>query len=295
MIPSRIVDAHHHLWDIAAVDHPWLRQKGVVRFFGDPAPIQRDYLTSDFRADHDGMPVVASVHIQVGTAPGEEVNETRWLDGHAAATGLPSAIVAFADLTAPDLGDILDAHAAASSRLRGIRQIVSRHPSEDAANGSVALLDDPRFLEGLREVARRGLSFDLQLSAPLLPRAAALFARVPELPVALCHAGSPWDRTAPGLVAWRAGLAEMAALPNVSAKISGLGMFDRQWTRSSLAPVVEGVLEAFGPTRTMWGSNFPVDKLYNGYRPLLETVASLVPDAMHAPVFAGTATSFYRL
>lgn len=289
----RVVDGHHHLWDLAAVSYPWLMATGVRRFFGDPTPIQRDYLPADFRADHDGIEVVASVHVQVGAAPGAEVAETEWLDKQGTRTRLPSAIVAFADLTAPDLDAVLDAHAAASpTRLRGVRQIVSRHPSEDAGPD---LLASAAFADGLKRLATRGLSFDLQLSAPLLARAADLFARVPELPVALCHAGSPWDRSPAGLAAWRAGLRAMAALPQAVAKLSGLGMTDPDWTPASLAPVVEAVLEAFGPQRTLWGSNFPVDRLYRGYRPLFEAVRDAVPEADRTAVFEATARRFYRL
>jgi predicted TIM-barrel fold metal-dependent hydrolase len=289
----QVIDGHHHLWDLAAVPYPWLTARGVRRFFGDPTPIQRDYLADDFRADHDGIEVTGSVHVQVGAAPGAQIAETAWLDAHAELTGLPSAIVAFADLTAPDLDAVLDAHAAASpSRLRGVRQIVSRHPSEDAGPD---LLASPAFADGLRRLAARGLSFDLQLSAPLLARAADVFGAVPDLNVALCHAGSPWDRSAVGLADWRSGLAALAGLPNAVAKLSGLGMTDPDWTPATLAPVVEAVLDAFGPDRTLWGSNFPVDKLYRSYRPLFEAVWACVPASDRPAVFAGTARRFYRL
>ncbi|WP_207759188.1 amidohydrolase family protein [Sandarakinorhabdus cyanobacteriorum] len=290
-LPAEIIDAHHHLWDLEAVDYPWLMARGVQRFFGDPTPIQRPYQPADFQADWEGLPVIASVHVQVGAADG--LAETRWLER--LQPPVPAAIVAETDLTAPDLADRLDALCAASLRLRGIRQIVGRHPSEDARTGSPALLDDPRFLAGLRILARRGLSFDLQLTAPLLPRAAALFAQVPGLQLALCHAGSPWDQSPAGLEDWRAGLNQLAALPTAHVKLSGLGMFNPAWTPATLAPVVDAALAAFGPERTMWGSNFPVDRLYRGYRPLLETIAALVPSATHHAVFAGTARRFYRL
>lgn len=294
-LPAEIVDAHHHLWDLQAVSYPWLEARGVRRFFGDPTPIQRDYLAEDFRADWAGLPVVQSVHVQVGAAPEATLDETIWLDAHADGTSLPTAIVAFADLTAPDLESRLDAHVAASDRVRGVRQIVSRHPSEDAATGSIGLLDSPAFLGGLRAVATRKLSFDLQLSAPLLPRAAEVIAAVLDLDVALCHAGSPWDQSAEGLRQWRSGLERIAKLPRVSVKLSGLGMFNPGWKRDTLAPVVETVLDVFGPRRTMWGSNFPVDRLYRGYRELLETVASLVPAEMQDDVFAATARGFYHV
>lgn len=289
----RIIDGHHHLWDLAAVPYPWLAARGVRRFFGDPTPIQRDYLAADFRADHDGLAVVGSVHVQVGAAPGAEVAETAWLARHAGETGLPTAIVAYADLTAPDLAAVLDAHGrAAPTQLRGVRQIVSRHPSEDAGPD---LLASPAFADGLKRLADRGLSFDLQLSAPLLARAADVFAAAPDLKVALCHAGSPWDRSASGLAAWRDGLARFAALPQAVAKLSGLGMTDPHWSPASLAPVVAAVLAAFGPERVLWGSNFPVDKLYRSYRALFEAVSGCVPEAARSAVFADTAARFYRL
>lgn len=290
-----IVDAHHHLWSLGRVSYPWLEARGVRRFFGDPTPIQRDYRVADFRADHGDLPVVQSVHVQVGAAPGAEVDETRWLDREADMAGLPSAIVAYADLASPDLGAILDAHRAASPRLRGVRQIVARHPEEDARTGAPDLLADPAFLRGLRVLAERGLSFDLQLTAPLLSRAAALFGEVPDLAVALCHCGSPWDRSPEGLRSWREGLRRFAALPRATVKISGLGMFDPGWTPASLRPIVEGALAAFGPDRAMWGSNFPVDKLYRGYGELFDAVAAIVPEKDRPAVFAGTARRFYRL
>lgn len=291
---TAIVDAHHHLWDLEAVHYPWLMARGERRFFGDPTPIQRPYRVADFRADWDGLPVTASVHVQVGAAPGEEVAETASIE-RLAHGAVPAAVVAFVDLTAPDRDAVLDRHAAASPRLRGVRQIVGRHPAEDARTGSPALLDDPRFEAGLHALAARGLSFDLQLCAPHLARAAALFARVPELPVALCHFGSPWDQSPQGLVDWRAGLAAFAALPRAHAKLSGFGMFDPAWTAASIRPLVESVLAAFGPERVMWGSNFPVDRLHRPYPELHQAVAAAVPTADHPAVFAATARSFYRL
>ncbi len=289
----RVIDGHHHLWDLRAVAYPWLMARGVRRFFGDPTPIQQDYLPADFRRDHDGIDVAGSVHVQVGAAPEASVAETAWLNAQADETGLPTAIVAFADLTGPGLLATLDAHAAAAPRrLRGIRQIVSRHPSEDQGPD---LLSSPAFVAGLQTLAARGLSFDLQLSAPMLERAADTLAAAPDLTVALCHAGSPWDQSASGLAAWRRGLVAMARRPGVVCKLSGLGMFNPAWTPAALAPIVEGVLEAFGPERVLWGSNFPVDRLYRSYRAVFEAVWTLTPEACRPAVFAGTAERFYRL
>ncbi|MGB7404981.1 MAG: amidohydrolase family protein [Pacificimonas sp.] len=290
-----IIDAHHHLWDLAKVDYPWLMARGVERFFGDPTPIQRDYDVEDFRDDWSGLPVAGSVHIQVGAAPDQALQETRWLEKRAEAIELPSAIVPFADLSTPDAFKVIEKHLAASSRMRGIRHIVSRHPSEDTPTEGAALLENPEFAANLGYLDDQGLSFDLQLTPPHLLRAAEVFSSNPDLSTALCHAGSPWAQDAAGLAHWREGLEAMAQLPSVVCKLSGLGMFDREWSRDSLRPIVETVLETFGAHRVMWGSNFPVDSLYHDYRDMFEAVRSIVPAELHQQVFFDTANRFYKL
>lgn len=290
-----IVDAHHHLWNLGAVDYPWLRQRGVHRFFGDPTPIQTNYEVDEFRADHGSLDVHKSVHIQVGAEPGAEVQETHWLDAQAEAFGLPRAIVAYCDFSSPRAHDIMQRHIEGSKRLRGFRQIFSRHPAEDASDDSPQLLANPTVAETLKLLSSLGLSFDLQLTPPHMTRAARLFGQLDGLPVALCHAGSPWRRDAGGVAEWRTGLQALAELPSVTCKLSGLGMFDPQWTLETLKPVVLTVLETFGPERTMWGSNFPVDKLYRGYGELLMAMLSIVPASMHDHVFRATAERFYRI
>jgi predicted TIM-barrel fold metal-dependent hydrolase len=290
-----IVDAHHHLWDLNAVDYPWLRQNGERRFFGDPAPIQKDYLPADFRRDHGPLTVAKSVHIQVGARSGSEVDETRWLDEQAAQSGLPSAIIAFCDLAAPDAAATIERHVAASGRVRGIRQIVSRHADEDARDGSPELLTSPPFASGLGHVAARGLIFELQLTPPHMIAAAKLLERFEGLKVALCHAGSPWQRDTFGFAQWTEGLSVLAENPRVVCKLSGLGMFDPHWTRGSLKPIVANVLERFGPQRVMWGSNFPVDKLYRDYVETFSAIESLVPHDQRDWVFRRTAEQFYGI
>lgn len=295
--PERIVDAHHHLWDLSNCHYPWLMEKGVKRFFGDPTPIQKDYLVSDFQADIGALPVENSVHIQVGVVPEDAVRETAWLQATGAAHGLPSAIVAFTDLTAPDLDAQLDAHGQ-HDRLRGIRQIVGRSAEEDRRTGTQGLLADPAFLRGLRALADRDLSFDLQLTPPLMQAAAYLLEQVPELKVALCHAGSPNDFSKAGLAAWRAGLERLARLPNLICKLSGFGMFQPGWTTDTIRPLVLTAIEIFGPGRIAFGSNFPVDGLYASYTDVwggyAEICAGFDPDERRH-MFAETAGRFYRL
>ena len=283
------IDAHHHLWDLDAVHYPWLMAKGVERFFGDPAPIQRNYLLEEFRRDATGFD--GSVHIQVGAEDGWA--EAEWVQRVAEANpDWPLVQVAFCDLTADDLGAQLDRFQTLPT-LRGVRQIVGRAPGEDAKSGTNALLDDPRFAEGLREVGRRGLSFDLQLIPDLYDAMARVLETAPETPVALCHAGSPIDRSPEGLHDWAERLRVLSDLPQITCKLSGLGMFDHGWTQDSIRPIVECVLDQFGPDRVMFGSNFPVDSLYSDYSCLRDAYEALVPAGMQAAVFGGTARRFY--
>lgn len=285
------IDAHHHLWDLRAVHYPWLEARGVERFFGDPTPIQRAYLLEEFRRDARGFG--ASVHIQVGAQDG--MAEALWIQSVADAhPDWPIVQVVAADLTAPDLSARLDAFQRLPT-VGGVRQIVGRAPGEDAKSGTHALLDTPAFGEGLRELGRRGLSFDLQLIPELMERTARVLAEAPDTPVALCHAGSPHDRTPAGLATWAENLQTLSALGHVSCKLSGLGMFDHGWTQETIRPIVETVLAQFGPERTMFGSNFPVDSLYSDYESLVRAYEALIPQAEHAMVFGKTAARFYAL
>ncbi|TMV09030.1 amidohydrolase [Ruegeria sediminis] len=287
------VDAHHHLWDLDAVRYPWLMERGAVRFFGDPTPIQRNYLIDEFRSAAEACGIGGSVHIQVGAEDGWA--EAQWVQSVADANpDWPLAQVAFCDLTADDLEAQLGRYQSLPS-LRGVRQIIGRAPGEDARTGTNALLDDPRFLRGLKVLADRQLSFDLQLLPELMAKTASVLAHSPETRVALCHAGSPHDRSPAGLRNWAGELGRLARLPNVVCKLSGLGMFEHNWTRDSIAPIVETCLDAFGANRCMFGSNFPVDSLYSDYAAIVRAQESLVPAEHHERVFSANAAKFYRM
>ncbi len=287
------IDAHHHLWDLEAVHYPWLMAQGVERFFGDPTPIQRNYLLDEFRSDAEAKGVRASVHIQVGAE--DNMAEARWIQKIADANpDWPMVQVVFCDLTAPDLHAQLDAFTQLST-VRGVRQIIGRAPGEDAQSGTNTLLDDPRFLAGLQEAGRHGLSFDLQLTPELIEKTAGVLAQAPDTLVALCHAASPYDRSPKGLKNWAKRLRYLSDLPHVSCKLSGLGMFDHKWTVESVRPIVDDCLAQFGADRVMFGSNFPVDKLYGDYASLMQAYRYLVPAEAHSAVFSKTAARFYDL
>ena len=292
-----IVDAHHHLWDLNACRHTWLAERGIIRFFGDPAPIQKDYHVDDLRADFGTVPVKKSVHIQVGVEVDDSLNETAWLQAQTDTFGLPTAIVPFCDLTRDSVEIDLDQHLTHSG-VKGVRQIIGRNAEEDRKTGTSALLGDPNFLRGLRTLADKGLSFDLQLTPPLIQAAADLFAQVPDLNVALCHGGSLSAYDQDSLAEWKTGLQSLAQLPNLICKLSGFGMFDHHWSMESIAPLVHRAIETFGPARVAFGSNFPVDKLYASYEETMGAylkICDVYTSAERDAMFRTVAERFYRI
>jgi predicted TIM-barrel fold metal-dependent hydrolase len=271
--------------------------KGVKRFFGDPAPIQKNYLVHDLRQDAEPFVLEASVHVQVGVAPGDEVKETAWLQQVGDTEGLPSAIVAFCELDQPGAPEVIAEHMR-YSRVRGVRQIIGRSDEEDAQSGSGSLIDVPRWRDNLEMLGELGLSFDLQLTPGQVGRVAEVLAKVPTTPVALCHCGSPWDQSQRGLESWREGLRLLASLPNVFCKISGLGMFDHNWSVDSIRSIVEACIDEFGACRTMFGSNFPVDKLHSDYTSIwmaYEEITSGLDERDQHALFGNTARTFYSI
>ena len=299
--PYPIYDAHHHLWDLNAVHYPWLASKGIVRFFGDPAPIQQDYLAEDFRTDIGSLPVEKTVHIQVGAHDTQHLLESQMVQSLADNADVAQAIVGFCALEHEDRNNALD-YLQNLANFRGVRQIVGRSPEEDKQTGTGSLLTNKNWHMGLKELEARSLSFDLQLIPMQMQQAAKVFSTVPNLQVAICHGGSPWHRGEPGWSIWRDGLLALASLPNVHCKISGLTMFDHNWTVDSLRPIIETVLSIFGSERCMFGSNFPVDKLHVNYQKLwhvyLAIVQSMTPKLSESELrglFKDNCARFYKI
>ena len=128
-----------------------------------------------------------------------------------------------------------------------------------------------------------------------MPATARLLQQAPETKVALCHAGSPHDRTPAGIAAWAQALRTLSEQPQVACKLSGLGMFQHDWTTEDFRPLVESCLDQFGAARCMFGSNFPVDSLYSDYTTLFTAIQTLVPVEARQFVFSDTAAAFYGL
>lgn len=271
-----IVDAHHHVWRLAAT--PWLQGPPVPRIFGAYEPLRRDYGIEDYLAEAQPCGVARSVFVQVNVAPGGEVDEVAWVRSLAARHGFPHALTAYADLSAADVGDVLDREIACGG-VRAIRQQLHWHEKPQYRFAARAdLMADPAWRRGLAEVGRRGLAFELQVFPGQMADAARLARDFPDLSFVLLHAGMLEDRSAEGWALWRAGMSALAQRPNVVVKLSGLGTFVRACSLELWRPVVERTVELFGPQRCLFGSNFPIERLWTGYAELVAVMrACLAP------------------
>ncbi|MDP2242200.1 MAG: amidohydrolase family protein [Burkholderiales bacterium] len=291
-----IIDAHHHIWRVAKV--PWLNGPQLPRIFGDYGALRRDYPVSELLADMQSSNVVKSVYIQINVAPGNEVEEVEWVQSVADESGFPHGIVGYADLAAPDVAATLDRQLACAN-LRGIRQQLHWHekplyrfaPRPD-------LMNDPAWRAGLRQLEQRGLLFELQVFASQMMDAAKLAQDFPGVTFVLLHAGMLEDRSTEGWAAWRKGMRALAACSNVVVKLSGLGTFEHQCSTELWQSVIRETVEMFGPERCLYGSNYPIEKLWTSYDNIVAVMTeclSGLPRSAQRAIFFGNALRVYRL
>lgn len=290
------VDGHVHLWDLTAIRHPWLMPP-----FSDDGPngsvepIAADYLLDDYLADAGNWDVRGVVHIDAGADPAEALKETDWLQAIADARGMPNAIIAFAALDDPDVEALLAAHAQRPN-VRGIRHIVNWHEDSRRSYTPRDVTLDEAWAAGFALLGKYGLSFDLQAYPGQFPALAALIARHPETAVIVNHAGMMVGED--GRAEWRAGMAALARLANVSVKVSGMGFAFRPWSIEQARGYVLETIDLFGADRVMVASDFPTDKLFGSFDRHLDAYAAITADFARderAAMFAGNANRIYRL
>ncbi len=294
-----IVDAHHHLWDYGMGSHPWLApdQDGHGGL-GGLAPLRRDYLPADYRRDAANHDVVATVHIEASWTPDDCLGETHWLETLPKSDGIARRYVAHVPLVSPE-AERLMAEQAAFPRVVGIRDILSwtRDPARRFATRG-DLMDDPAWRSGLRRLRDHGLSFDLMIFPNQHGEAARLAADFPDQQFILNHCGSPWDRSAEGMAAWREGLRDLARQPNVAIKISDLVAYDNDWTIESLRDVTLHCIDCFGPARAVLASDFPVAGLHATFDEVWDSFKTITADFTaeeQAALFHDNARRLYRL
>jgi len=276
------VDAHHHVWDLTVREQSWMVGPELD-------PIRRNFSLEDLAPLAVAADVSATVLVQtVGL-----VEETVEFLEIAASNDLVAGVVGWVDLTADDIGDVLDGLLARpdGSYLKAIRHQVHDEPDVD-------WLLRPDVQRGLAAVASAGLAYDLLTKTPHLPAAIQTARNLPQLTFVVDHISKPV--IGESLSPWADQLRELAALPNVTCKLPGM-VTEAPWTTwkpSDLQPYADVVLESFGPDRVMFGSDWPVCLLAATYAEVVETAQTLTAAlslAEQEAVFATTATRTYRL
>ena len=258
------MDAHHHIWRQA--DLAWLQGPPQPRIFGEYAAIRRDYPIEEYMAEARAAGVARSVYVQTNWPAGREEEEVAWVQSVADRHGFPHAIVGYADLAAPAVGATLDRMmkhaarcAASASSSTG-----TRSRSTGSPRGPISWTIR-RGAPGSRRWRGAGCSSSSRCSPARWRRAARLVRDFPQATFVLMHAGMLEDRSPEGWTRWRAGMRALAAAPNVHVKLSGLGTFARACSVELWSPVIRETVELFGPGRCMFGSNFPIEKLWTTY------------------------------
>ncbi|MGW1753169.1 amidohydrolase family protein [Streptomyces mirabilis] len=277
------VDAHHHVWELSVRDQDWITGPELQ-------PLRRDFGVADLAPQARAAGIDRTVLVQTITVP-EETPEFLAL---AARSELIAGVVGWTDLTRPDVADELARlrELPGGRHLKGIRHQVQGEPDPE-------WLLRPDVRDGLAAVAEAGLVYDLVVLPHQLPACVRAAADHPGLTFVLDHLGKPPIATGV-LKPWATAVRALAALPNTVCKLSGMvtEADHAKWTVDGLRPYADTVLDAFGPGRLMFGSDWPVCTLAASYGQVVDAAEELTGDLgaeERAEVFGGTATRVYRL
>jgi L-fuconolactonase len=274
-----IVDSHQHFWRYDRREYDWI---------GDElAAIRRDFLPADLAREIATAGVDAVVSVQAR----QSLDETRWLLELAESNDFIAGVVGWVPLVSPSVGDTLAA-LAENPRLVGVRHVL-----QGETDPGFAARED--FNRGIAALRGLGLAYDVLVYERQLSAAIALVDRHPDQVFVVDHVAKP--RIRDGAVSpWRERIRDLARRPNVFCKLSGMvtEADPRAWTGAMLQPYADVVLEAFGPSRVMFGSDWPVCLAACPYPRWLATVRELcapLSGAEREDVMGGTAERAYRL
>ena len=232
------LDAHQHFWKYSAEEYPWIPEGSALH---------RDWLPQDLAALQGPLKLQGAIAVQAR----QSLGESRWLLELANRHEVIRGVVGWVDLRSPEVEQQLHLFAA-HPKFVGVRHVVQDEEDDRFLTGA-------DFRRGLRFLKGLGLCYDLLIYPRQLPAAVELVEEMPELPFVLDHCAKP--AIAQGeLASWSAQIKRLAAFSNVTCKVSGLVTEAHwaDWTLEDLRPYLDVVLEAFGPQRLMWGSDWPV-------------------------------------
>jgi L-fuconolactonase len=272
------VDAHQHFWRYTQEEFGWINNA--------MAAIRRDFLPGDLLPLLDQTDVDATVAVQAS----QSLEETNWLLELAEEHAWIAGVVGWVPLVDPQVQGTLET-LSANAKLKGVRHVLQGEADE--------YLERKDFNAGIALLRRYSLTYDVLVLERQLPAAIQFVDRHPEQPFVLDHIAKPLI-AARELEPWRTHIRELARRPHVACKLSGMvteADFNA-WTRDDLRPYVETVLEAFGPRRLMFGSDWPVCAVASSYEHWISTVQSFVRELSvdeQGMIFGKNAENFYRL
>lgn len=278
-----IIDAHLHLWEPDRFRMSWLDGNELLN---------RSYDLADYREHTAGLPIEAMVYLQVEVEPPYALLEAEAIAELAREEPRLQAIVAWAPLEYGErVRSFLQALTGIDPRIRGVRRILQSETDDFGTR--------PDFVRGVQLLPEYGLSFDLCINHRQLPAAITLARSCPETAIILDHIAKPNIREHV-LEPWRDQVRELASLPNVICKISGVATEADQanWTVDDIAPYVRHVLDVFGEDRVAFGGDWPVALLATSYQRWVATLDQLtadLSDTARAKLWAENARAFYRI
>ena len=280
MIPA--IDAHHHFWDPETGEYPWMT--GAVLL------IRRVFAPADMRPLLAPAGVAKTILVQTRSS----LAESRAFLVTAEATDFIAGVVAWVDLAAADVGEVLDGLLAGPGGkwLVGIRHMVHDEPDPQ-------WLCRPDVRDGLRAVAARGLTYDLLLRPREMPAALQTVRALPDLRFVIDHIAKP-DIAGGGFEPWAALMRPFGGEPQVWCKLSGMVTEAdwKTWTAADIAPYVAEALRIFGPHRCMMGSDWPVCLLAADYQRTVDLVRGAIAgleQTEQSAVLRDAAVAAYRL
>ncbi len=274
-----VIDSHHHFWRYSDEEYGWIPP--------DWSALRRDFLPEDLQAEIAAAGVDGVVSVQAR----QSLIETEWLLEHAARHDFIRGVVGWLPLVDADIEAHLDRFAA-HAKLRGLRHVLQGEPDD-------AYMLRPDFERGVRALTRRRLAYDVLILERHLPNAIVFADRHADATLIVDHVAKP--RIAAGeLEPWSKNIRELARRPHVACKLSGMVTEAdvRTWTPESLRPYFEVVLEAFGPGRILFGTDWPVCLAACGYARWKETVETWITPlspAERAAILGDNAVRLYRL
>lgn len=291
-----IIDAHHHIWRQS--DLPWLQGPSQPRIFGPYDAIKRDYLIDEYLDDCAGSNVVKSVYVQANWPVDQYVEEAAWVQSIADQSNWPHGIVGYADFISGDVRGQLE-NLKRIPLMRGIRQQFHWHENQMYRFAAQPDLPVDRVVQNnIARLADYDWSFDLQVFAGQMKDAAALARSCPDVTFILQHAGMLEDLSPEGWTAWRDGMKRLSDEPNVTTKLSAFGTFVHRCDPDLISEILHETIAIFGADRCLFGSNFPIEKLWTSYANLISAFRKSASDLSEVDqrfIFHDTAERVYRL